>query len=67
MNSCGWTTDAELEIKNFEHAGETLAETWNELCIDGLPVIADFIKPDVENPELDDIDPEWYARHVRER
>lgn len=66
LDNSGRTTDVELEIKNFEHAGETLAEIWNELCIDDFPVIADFIKSDVDNPEPGDNDPEWYARHARE-
>ena len=34
------TADKNLELKNFEYAGPTLAEIWSALVIDGNPVVA---------------------------
>lgn len=36
------TTDADLEKRNFQHAGETLAEVWREMKIDNYVVSADY-------------------------
>ena len=38
------TVDKDLELKNFEYAGRTLAEIWSGLLIDGNPVVAEFIE-----------------------
>lgn len=58
--------DSELELKNFEKAGETLAEVWKNLVIDKHPVDAEYIKP-ADDPALPDpVDPIWYSKHVRE-
>lgn len=50
LDNAGKTIDAELEMKNFEAAGETLCSLWNELEIDGFKVVAEYIKepPDQE-------------------
>ena len=36
--------DKDLELKNFEYAGRTLAEIWSGLVIDKNPVVAEFIE-----------------------
>ena len=38
------TVDEELEHKNFEHAGEILAELWSKLVISNHPVVAEFVR-----------------------
>ena len=37
------TVDEELELKNFEHAGEILAKLWSKLIINNHPVVAEFV------------------------
>ena len=37
----GKTVDSELEKNNFKAAGETLAQIWNDLEIDGHNVMAE--------------------------
>ena len=39
----GETVDEELELINFEGAGEILCDIWNELEIDGYKVKAEYI------------------------
>lgn len=68
LDNSGRTVDAYLEEKNFNKAGNTLAEIWNDMVIDGHPVVAQFIKP---NPEIENCEPEtpssaWYSQHIRE-
>lgn len=67
LDSGGNTIDTNKEKKNFEHAGEVLAEIWSEMCIDGHPVAAEFIPIDEQVPEptmcADEL---WYCNHVRE-
>ena len=43
LNNNGQTIDKELELKNFEAAGNTLADIWRNLVIDGHPVLAEYI------------------------
>ena len=38
------TVDKDLELKNFEYAGRTLAEIWSGLVINGNPVVVEFIE-----------------------
>lgn len=66
LNNSAQTVDKKLELKNFEFAGETLAEVWNSLVIDGYPVVAEYAEPKCisEEPEL--VRPEWYSLHVQE-
>ena len=72
LNESGETIDPELETKNFEFAGNTLAEVWSKLVIDDFPVHAIYVTPPVENDEAEDIkeaeeiDIEWRTNHVRE-
>ena len=59
------TIDEELELQNFEYAGEILAELWSKMVIDGHPVVAEFIKdPPLEVSIIKS--EEWRANHVRE-
>ena len=39
----GQTIDDELEQRNFEAAGEVLAEVWSNLVIDDHPVKAEYV------------------------
>lgn len=62
------TTDEELEKKNFRFAGETLAEVWGDLTIDGFPTTAEYIDPDcseVDPESLEFRDQNWFDVHVR--
>ena len=43
LNNNGQTIDTELELRNFEAAGNTLADIWRNLVIDGYPVLAEYI------------------------
>ena len=46
LDAKGVTIDRELELKNFQFAGCTLADIWSQLVIDGNPVVAEFIEDD---------------------
>lgn len=60
------TTDDELEKRNFQHAGETLAEVWREMKMDNLDVSAEYRQPEdsMEDPAEPNL--AWYSVHVRE-
>ncbi|EFX75970.1 hypothetical protein DAPPUDRAFT_107360 [Daphnia pulex] len=68
LYNSGKTTDAELEKKNFEHAGSTIAEVWNSVIVDGHPIVAEYIDP--LTSELNDelhlnvADQNWFSEHV---
>lgn len=65
LNNAGITVDQELEVKNFEFAGKTLAEVWNNVVVDGYPVDAEFIgEKIIEN--INSVSEEWYNLHVKE-
>lgn len=66
LDERGRTIDEELELENFENAGNTLASLWSELMFDGYPVIAEYKSPEKLHEILPDIDFTWYATHVRE-
>lgn len=66
LNKSGKCIDDDLEQKNFANAGQTLAQLWTELNIDGYPVLAEYKQPGGESDLPPDIDPEWYAVHVKE-
>ena len=66
LDAKGKTIDPELELRNFAHAGETLAHVWNGLVIDGHPVKAEYVHPDDTHSVPDLPPPAWYAEHVRE-
>ena len=63
--SSALTVDKNLELKNFEYAGRTLAEIWSGLVINGNPVVAEFIEDDapvIVGTKSED----WKACHVRQ-
>lgn len=66
LNSQGKTIDSELELKNFEHAGQALAEIWNDMKIDDYPVKAEYKNPEKVIDTFGEIESEWYSNHVRE-
>ena len=59
------TIDEELELQNFEYAGEILAELWSKIVTVGHPVVAEFIKDPPSEVSIIKSD-EWRANHVRE-
>ena len=63
----GKTVDEELEKKNFEAAGDTLANLWNDLEIDENPVKAEYIvEPASEEIVRFEVTPSFRSRHVFE-
>ena len=57
--------DKNLELKNFEYTGRTLAKIWSGLMIDGNHVVAEFTKDDA--PVIMGTKPEeWKAYHLRQ-
>ena len=60
----GETIDPDLEIQNFQFAGETLAEIWSRLEIDGEMVTAEYIS-DVASINFS-VSSEWRDRHLFE-
>ena len=46
LDGKGVTVDKDLELKNFDYAGCTLAKIWSGLLIDGYPIVAEFIDDD---------------------
>ena len=65
LDAKGVTVDKDLELKNFEYAGRTLAEIWSGLVIDGNPVVAEFIDDDAP-VIMGTKSEEWKACHVRQ-
>ncbi|XP_017491784.1 PREDICTED: uncharacterized protein LOC108379928, partial [Rhagoletis zephyria] len=61
LDSQGKTIDNELELKNFQHAGETLAEIWSQVVIDGHNVIAEYVPPGEVLPEPTQVSDIWYG------
>ena len=57
--------DKDLELKNFEYAGRTLAEIWSGLLIEGNPAVAEFIEDDAP-VIVGTKSEEWKACHVRQ-
>ena len=43
LDSGGKTIDTDLEMKNFEAAGRTLAKIWSNLTIDGYPTVSEYV------------------------
>lgn len=67
LNGSGKTVNLELEKNNFRFAGETLATIWENVIIDGYPVVAEYIDPDEQFEECwAPPNHEWYLQHVRE-
>jgi len=65
LNSAGKTVDLDLEKRNFQKAGEVLAEIWSNTKIDGHATVAEFTTSK-EPPQLDALTEEWKAIHVRQ-
>ena len=68
LNDQGITIDDDLEKENFKFAGQTLAEVWSDLSIDGYTTVSEYIDP--SNSEKDEStilskDADWISRHVR--
>lgn len=66
LDSSGRTTDPNLELKNFQYAGELLAQIWSEMVIDGYPVHAEYKNSEEKIRQPLVIDAHWYSTHVRE-
>lgn len=68
LDEHGRTKDHDLEKKNFQKAGEVLAEVWSNMVIDGHGVVAEYVEPDASAesfiPDLPS--QQWYSEHVRE-
>ena len=60
----GETIDPDLELQNFQFAGETLAEIWSRLEIDGEMVTAEYMT-DVASINFS-VSPAWRDRHLFE-
>lgn len=52
LNDQGITIDDDLEKENFKFAGQTLAEVWSDLSIDGYTTVSEYIDP--SNSEKDE-------------
>jgi hypothetical protein len=67
LNEKGETVDPVLERRNFDHAGNVLAEIWSETVLDNHPTIASYVLPeDSDIIELEEVSVEWKSIHVRE-
>ena len=67
LDNNGQTVDVELELKNFEAAGTTLCNIWNNLVIDGYQTFAEFIKEPPPQSIKDFVaTPEFRSKHVFE-
>ena len=65
LNAKGETVDNDLERENFQKAGETLAEVWNEAVIDQHPVKCEWRGGGVAHEDIEFPDHKWFAGHVR--
>ncbi|MCP3850961.1 MAG: hypothetical protein GY694_12095 [Gammaproteobacteria bacterium] len=64
LNSSNKTVDATLEKRNFQAAGEILAEVFNDTQIDGYSVVSKFVSNVCEEDECDELSEEWKSVHV---
>ena len=65
LDGKGETIDKEVELRNFEYAGSTLAEIWSSLVINGHPTVAEYISKEPE-AEATKMSEEWKWVHVRQ-
>ena len=63
LDASGNTTDAELEMKNFQKAGELLCELWNDIQIDNHIVKCTYHSPTDESMEIESLTAEWVENH----
>ena len=61
----GVTVDKDLELKNFDLTGRTIAEIWSGLVIDGNHVVAEFIEDDAP-AIMGTKSEEWKACQIRQ-
>lgn len=66
LDERGRTIDEEKEKLNFEHAGQTLANIWNDVVIDKYPVVAFYVPPENSERDTTQVNIEWKLKHVRE-
>ncbi|GBP08420.1 hypothetical protein EVAR_77123_1 [Eumeta japonica] len=66
LDDKGMTTDDDLEKRNFQHAGETLAEVWRDMKIDNYDVSAEYRQPEDSKQDPAEPNQAWYSIHVRE-
>lgn len=62
------TISDRLEQQNFQYAGETLAEVWSQMVIDGYQVLSEFVPPDsseLNQNLLKGKSLEWQGKHVK--
>ncbi|KAJ8682384.1 hypothetical protein QAD02_018176 [Eretmocerus hayati] len=66
MDGSKRTIDEDLELKNFESAGQTLAQIWSDVSIDDHPGVAVYADENSVADDTEEIDMDWYDVHVRE-
>jgi hypothetical protein len=69
LDSNGNTVNEDLEKANFEFAGNTLAEVWSSMVIDGFPVVAEYVAPEdseINQAILPSKTIQWRNAHVRQ-
>lgn len=67
LDQSGKTIDKDLEKKNFEYAGQVLAEIFCDTFIDNHVVIAEYVAENevLSDTSNDEVSEEWKFRHVR--
>lgn len=60
------TVNEDLEKRNFQHVGKSLAKVWSEMKIDSCDVSAEYRKPEDSLQEPAEPKLAWYSAHVRE-
>ena len=63
LDASGNTADAELEMKNFQKAGELLCELWNDGQIDNHIVKCTYHSPTDESMEIEPLTTKWVENH----
>lgn len=59
LNSSGEVINKQLELQNFQFAGETLAAVWSKMVIDGYPVVTKYVGPNCEAETPSIVSAEW--------
>ena len=61
----GKTVDEDLEMKNFQAAGEVLAHLWGNMMIDSHPVTAEYVSnPPLSSTKEFSVSAFYKSRHV---
>jgi hypothetical protein len=66
LSDSGKTVDPVLELKNFQKAGESLADVWSTMVIDKYPVEAKYVLVQDNPDEVPMPDEKWKSIHVRQ-